>query len=139
MLDEDIAELQGMKTSTFNREMKRQQHLFVSDSRFRLTSGEFNTVKLHLGTSDVHGGRRYPPYVYTERGVEIVLSVLRKKHSTQVGVAINRILSSLREIQKSTTELARKFEELAKTDVLPLTIARDVLPGVIHLERRGFR
>ncbi|MDD5542211.1 MAG: ORF6N domain-containing protein [Acidobacteriia bacterium] len=133
VLDEDIAQLQGMKTSSFNREMKRHQNLFPPDSRFRLTPEEFKSLKSQSGDSKAQGGRRYPPYVYTEGGLEIVLKVLKKKHSAQVGVAINKILDNLNEIQKSTSELARKLEELAKTNILPLKIVSDALPGLVQL------
>lgn len=136
VLDEDIAQLQGMKTSSFNREMKRHQALFPEDSRFRLTPEEFSSLKSQSGLSRAQGGRRYPPYAYTESGLEIVLSVLKRKHSAQVELAINRILDNLHEIQKSTGELARKLEELAKTNILPLKIVSDALPGLVHLSRK---
>lgn len=136
ILDEDIAQLQGMNTSRFNREMKRHLHLFPPDSKFRLTSEEFRTLRLHSSTSKAQGGRRHPPYVYTERGLQVVLSVLKRKHSTQVSLAVNNILENLHEIQKWTSELACKLEELAKTDILPLKIVSDAFPGVIPLPRR---
>jgi hypothetical protein len=140
ILDEGIAQLQGMKTSCFNRDMKSHQHLFRSDDRFWLTPEEFTTVRLHSERSNGQGGRRYLPNVDTERGVEIVLSVLKREHSAQVGVAINRILSNLHEILKSTTQLERKCDELAKTNILTFPFierfaAADALSRAAELSR----
>jgi hypothetical protein len=57
------------------------------------------------------GGRRYPPYAFTELGVAMLSSVLRSKAAIQVNVAIMRRFVKVREILATHRDLARKVQE----------------------------
>lgn len=63
------------------------------------------------------GGRRYPPFAFTEQGVAMLSSVLRSERAVLVNVEIMRAFVRLRRILASNAELARKLNELeAKYD-----------------------
>lgn len=51
----------------------------------------------------------YLPYVFTQEGVAMLLSVLRSKRAIQVNVAIMRAFVRLRQLLESNEELNRKF------------------------------
>ena len=61
-----------------------------------------------------HGGRRYPPYVFTEQGVAMLSSVLRSQRAVQVNVAIMRAFVTLRRMIATNDTLARKLDELER-------------------------
>jgi len=44
---------------------------------FQLSQDEFESLRLHFGTSNSRGGRRYPPFAFTEHGVTMLSSVVR--------------------------------------------------------------
>ena len=60
------------------------------------------------------GGRRYPPYAFTEQGVAMLSSVLSSKRAVRVNVEIMRAFVRLRKILASHADLARKLDSLER-------------------------
>ncbi len=60
------------------------------------------------------GGRRYPPYAFTEQGVAMLSSVLRSERAVKVNIEIMRAFVRMRRMLISHEKLARKIEELEK-------------------------
>ena len=58
------------------------------------------------------GGRRTPPYAFTEQGVAMLSSVLHSERAAQVNVEIMRTFVRLRELLSSHADLARKLTAL---------------------------
>jgi hypothetical protein len=58
------------------------------------------------------GGRRTPPYAFTEQGVAMLSSVLHSERAAQVNVEIMRTFVRLRELLSSHVDLARKLTSL---------------------------
>ena len=58
------------------------------------------------------GGRRYPPYAFTEQGVAMLSSVLGSERAVAVNIEIMRAFVRMRELLSSTKELARRFAQL---------------------------
>jgi hypothetical protein len=58
------------------------------------------------------GGRRYPPFAFTEQGVAMLSSVLRSKRAIQVNVEIMRAFVQLRRLLTSNTDLSKKLAQL---------------------------
>jgi len=78
---------------------------------FQLTEEEFGDLRSQIVTSS-WGGRRTPPYAFTEQGVAMLSSVLRSERAVQVNIAIMRVFVRLREVLASHAELRRKIEEM---------------------------
>lgn len=111
MLDSDLARLYDVKTGALVRAMKRNIDRFPGDFSFQLTEEEFENLKCQTGISNQWGGRRSPPYAFTEQGVAMLSSVLRSPQAVQVNVAIMRTFVRMREILATHKDLARKVEE----------------------------
>ena len=60
------------------------------------------------------GGRRYPPYAFTEQGVAMLSSVLRSDRAVRVNIEIMRAFVRLRQMLEGHKELAKKLENLEK-------------------------
>jgi hypothetical protein len=52
---------------------------FPNDFAFQLSNEEWINLKFQIGTSSSHGGRRTPPFVFTEQGVAMLSSVYKQK------------------------------------------------------------
>lgn len=76
MLDSDMADLYGVETGALVRAMKRNNDRFPEDFVFELTEDEFGNLRCQIGISSQWGGRRRPPYAFTEQGVAMLSSVL---------------------------------------------------------------
>jgi len=72
MLDADLAALYGVETGQLVRAVKRNISRFPQDFMFPHSKDEFENLRCHFGTSSQWGGRRYPPYAFTEQGVAML-------------------------------------------------------------------
>lgn len=115
MLDSDLARLYGVTTFNLNKAVKRNLDRFPGDFMFQLNAKEFDSLRFQSGMSKTgRGGRRYPPYAFTEQGVAMLSSVLNSKCAVQVNIEIMRAFVRLREILATHKDLARKLEQLEK-------------------------
>jgi len=114
MLDSVLAELYGVETGSLTRAVRRNEGRFPSDFMFQLSRQEFEDLKRQSGISSGWGGRRYPPYAFTEQGVAMLSSVLHSKRAVQVNIEIMRTFVQLRQILATHTDLARKLSTLEK-------------------------
>jgi hypothetical protein len=112
MLDADLAKMYNVATGALVRAVKRNSARFPEDFAFQLTPEEFTNLKCHFGISSSWGGRRRPPYAFTEQGVAMLSSVLRSPRAAQVNVEIMRAFVRLRRLLDSHAELSRKLNEL---------------------------
>nr|NQU91843.1 ORF6N domain-containing protein [Bacteroidota bacterium] len=71
MLDSDLAELYGVETRRLNEQVKRNINRFPGDFMFQLTQEEFINLKSQIATSS-WGGRRKPPFAFTEHDNKII-------------------------------------------------------------------
>ncbi|MCG7861115.1 MAG: ORF6N domain-containing protein [Candidatus Thiodiazotropha endolucinida] len=111
MLDSDLAELYGVETGALVRAMKRNIERFPDDFSFQLTKEEFENLKCQIGISSQWGGRRTPPYAFTEHGALMLSSVLRSARAVEISISVVRTFTRLREMLALHKDVARKIEE----------------------------
>jgi len=113
ILDADIAAFYGVETGALNRAVKRNIDRFPLDFMFQLTKEEFENLRCQTGASSPWGGRRYPPYAFTEQGVAMLSSVLpRSKRAIQINIAIMRTFVYIRQALNTNKALAKKVAAL---------------------------
>ncbi len=111
MLDEDLAELYEVRTKRLNEQVKRNIDRFPKDFMFQLTMEEFENLKSQYATSS-WGGRRKPPYAFTEHGVLMLSTVLRSGRAVQVNIQIMRVFVRMRELLLNRQDLMLKVEQM---------------------------
>ena len=112
MLDRDLADLYGVTTRELVQAVKRNLDRFPGDFMCQLTAEEFTALRSQSVISNVRtgrGGRRYPPYAFTEQGVAMLSSVLHSPRAIRVNVEIMRAFVRLRGMLASHEDLARKL------------------------------
>jgi hypothetical protein len=122
ILDEELAALYEVETKELNRAVKRNLGRFPEDFMFQLAAEEFDNLRFQSGTSSLRsqigtsrwGGRRYPPYAFTEQGVAMLSSVLRSDRAIHVNIEIMRAFVRLRQLLATNVELARKLAALER-------------------------
>jgi len=117
ILDEELAFLYMVPTKVLVQAVKRNKDRFPPDFMFQLEKEEFASLRSQFVTSKLvggRGGRRYPPYEFTEEGIAMLSSVLNSPRAVKVNIEIMRAFVRLRKILASHVELARKLEELEK-------------------------
>jgi len=114
VLDEDLARLYGVETRRLNEQVRRNQARFPEDFLFRLTDAESASLPPRHAGAKGRGGRRYPPYAFTEHGALMVASVLNSERAVEVGVFVVRAFVRMRKMLAGRRELAQKLGELER-------------------------
>ena len=116
MLDTALAALYGVETKVLNQAVKRNLARFPADFMFQLTKEEFDALRSQNVTAKPagRGGRRTPPYAFTEQGVAMLSSVLRSQRAVQVNIQIMRTFVKLRRMLATHEEFARKLAALER-------------------------
>ena len=114
MLDADLAELYDVETFNLNKAVKRNIERFPSRFMFQLNKEEFEDLKFQFGISSSWGGRRTPPYAFTEQGVAMLSSVLRSKRAIQVNIQIMDAFVRMRQLIASHKGLMEKILAMEK-------------------------
>ena len=136
LLDADLATLYGVETSALNRAVKRHTDRFPADFMFQLTASEWQNLKCQIGISSQHGGRRVPPYVFTEQGIAMLSSVLNAPRAVQVNIAIMRTFVQLRRLMDSNRDLARRIDALEARYDEQFTAVFDAIKQLITEDRQ---
>lgn len=115
LLDSDLADLYGVETRVLVQAIQRNADRFPEDFMFQLSKKEFDDLRSqNVTSSSAWGGRRYPPYAFTEQGVGMLSSVLRSPRAVKVNIEIMRAFVRLRQMLASHAELAGKLDELER-------------------------
>ena len=112
IVDSDLAALYGTTTKRLNEQVKRNSARFPEDFMFRLTKREWQNLRSQNATSRSWGGRRYPPYVFTEHGAVMAANVINSEMAIQMSVAVVRAFVRMRRMALSVEGLARKMQAL---------------------------
>jgi phage regulator Rha-like protein len=144
MLDADLATLYGVETKALVRAVKRNLDRFPEDFMFQLTKAEFDNLRYQSGTSSSWGGRRFPPYAFTQHGVTMLSSVLQSERAVQVNIEVVRTFVRLRRILATHESLARKLATLEKKYDAQFRMVFDAIrelmaPPPANKRRIGFR
>jgi hypothetical protein len=113
LFDAELAVLYGVETRTLIQAVQRNRARFPADFMFQLNAAEWLALRSQFVMSKAgRGGRRYPPYAFTEQGVAMLSSVLGSERAIAVNIEIMRAFVRMRELLSSTKELARRFAQL---------------------------
>ncbi|MGH9827152.1 MAG: ORF6N domain-containing protein, partial [Blastocatellia bacterium] len=106
-------------TFRLNEQVKRNLKRFPPDFMFQLTAQETAALTSQIAISNKgRGGRRVPPYAFTEQGIAMLSSVLNSERAIQVNIEIMRAFVRMRSILAVNRELAKRIERLEKTTTL---------------------
>jgi hypothetical protein len=115
ILAADLAALYGVEVKALNQAVKRNRDRFPADFMFQLTTAEAQILRSQSVTSrSGHGGRRIPPFAFTEQGVAMLSSVLRSERAVRANIEIMRAFVRLRALLQQNAELATKLAALEK-------------------------
>lgn len=125
MLDADLASIYGYTTKAFNQQVKNNIEKFDDDFRFQLTKIEYEEIlrskiltskifptscesiesenQLYLRSKNLtsnagkKGGRQYLPYVFTEQGIYMLMTVLKGKLAVEQSKALIRTFKGMKD------------------------------------------
>ena len=112
ILDRDLTRLYQVEVAQMNRQVKRNIERFPEDFMFRITKDEYDGLKCHFGISNLRGGERSLPYVFTEQGVSMLAGLLRSQIAINANIAIIRAFTAMRRFITYNATYCSRFERL---------------------------
>ena len=114
MLDADLAEIYGYSTKAFNQQVKNNIERFAEDFRFQLSKKEVeelrsknltaitgvNDAKIlrcKNYTTNISTMSRSNPFVFTEQGIYMLMTVLKGDMAVQQSMALIRLFKQMKE------------------------------------------
>ena len=114
MLDADLAEIYGYTTKAFNRQVKNNIGRFAEDFRFQLSKSEVDELRSKIltaiiGANDTENLRcknctanlstmsRSCPFVFTEQGIYMLMTVLKGDLAVQQSMALIRLFKQMKD------------------------------------------
>ena len=114
MLDADLAEIYGYSTKAFNRQVKNNIDRFAEDFRFQLSKSEVDELRSKIltaitGANNTENLRcknctanlstmsRSCPFVFTEQGIYMLMTVLKGDLAVQQSMALIRLFKQMKD------------------------------------------
>ena len=130
MLDFDLARIYGYKTRDFNNQVKHNIDRFPSDFMFQLSQQELNSIlRLKKSTAneknlrskksianELSSKRRYNPYAFTEKGIYMLMTVLRGELAIRQSIALIRLFEKMKSYIVTSNNLTTAGELLKLTN-----------------------
>lgn len=116
MLDVDLADIYGYETKSFNRQVKNNIQKFEgNDFMFQLTDEELEEVlrckNCTLNKGEGRGKHvKYNPYVFTEQGIYMLMTVLRGELAIKQSRALVRTFKKMKDYILDNRELIGQRE-----------------------------
>ena len=117
ILDTDLAELYGVP-------VKRNIERFPADFMFQLTVDEWVVLRSQIATtktylvdsksdeSEARGGRRTPPYAFTEHGAIMASTILSSPEAVRMSMYVVRAFIKQREFLMANADLLKRLAEI---------------------------
>jgi len=97
MLDRDLAEIYGYSTKAFNQQVKNNLSKFDETFRFQLSFTELQALRSNFLTANVHAKSRTLPYVFTEQGIYMLMTILKGDLATRQSIALIKLFKKLKD------------------------------------------
>lgn len=97
LLDADLAEVYGYELKAFNQQVKRNIERFQNDMMFQLSDNEVEYLRSQFVTANISSKSRSNPYVFTEQGVYMLMTVLKGELAVRQSIALVRTFKRMKD------------------------------------------
>ena len=139
LLDKDVAKLYDIEPKKLRQQLKRNIEKFPKDYAFQLSDSQFEIMVSQNVTPSKKEFGGSIPYVFTEKGLYMVATILKSKNALHATFAIIETFSNIRKLSRNINSinenqtkeehqaLVAESNELLETiiDVEPVRALRD--------------
>ena len=112
LLDADLAEVYGYELKAFNQQVKRNIERFQNDMMFQLSDNEVEYLRSQFVTANISSKSRSNPYVFTEQGVYMLMTVLKGELAVRQSIALVRTFKRMKDYILENCDLIGQREIL---------------------------
>lgn len=97
MLDSDLAKIYGYETKRLNEQVKRNKRKFPDDFMFQLIDEEVKNLWSQNATANINSMSRSNPFVFTEQGIYMLMTVLRGELAYAQSIVLIRVFKAMKD------------------------------------------
>ena len=112
LLGADLAEVYGYELKAFNQQVKRNIERFQNDMMFQLSDDEVEYLRSQFVTANISSKSRSNPYVFTEQGVYMLMTVLKGELAVRQSIALVRTFKKMKDYILENRDLIGQREML---------------------------
>ena len=112
LLDADLAEVYGYELKAFNQQVKSNIERFQNDMMFQLSDDEVEYLRSQFVTANISSKSRSNPYVFTEQGVYMLMTVLKGELAVRQSIALVRTFKKMKDYILENRDLIGQREML---------------------------
>ena len=127
ILDSDLASVYRIQTRVLVQAVKRHAERFPVDFLLHLTPVEAASLRSQSVISKPgRGGRRYPPFAFTEHGALMAATILNSPRAVAMSLYVIRAFVKMREDLAANAAILKRLAEIDKTLLIHDAGLRDI-------------
>lgn len=105
LLDKDVAALYEVEPKKLRQQVKRNIEKFPKDYAYQVTKKELEIMVSHNVTPSLQEFGGSLPYIFTEKGLYMVATILKSKSATNATFAIIETFAKLKKLSKNLNSI----------------------------------
>ena len=113
MLSTDLAEIYGYEHKRFTEQIRNNIERFEPDFMWKLDDHEVEDLRTKISSANISSKSRTNPYVFTEQGIYMLMTVLKGELAVQQSKTLIRLFKAMKDhlISSSPLQLPYRFIE----------------------------
>jgi len=132
LLDKDVAILYEIEPKKLRQQVKRNINKFPSDYAYQLSENDLDImVSQNVTPSKQHFGGSLP-YVFTEKGLYMVATILKSKKATEATFTIIETFAKVKELSRNINAIMKTDNEAKQKELA--NKSNKILEEIIEIE-----
>ena len=132
LLDKEVAKLYGIEPKKLRQQLKRNLEKFPKDYAFQLSDEQLETMVSQNVTPSKKEFGGSLPYVFTEKGLYMVATILKSKNAVQATFTIIETFSNIRKLSRNINSINENQTQEEQQTML--TESTELLETIIEIE-----
>lgn len=132
LLDKDIAKLYDIEPKKLRQQLKRNIEKFPKDYAFQLSNEEFEIMVSQNVTPSKKEFGGSLPYVFTEKGLYMVATILKSKNALEATFTIIETFARVKELSRNINSIMKTTDEEAQKELAQKS--NKILEEIIEIE-----
>ena len=117
LLDKDVALLYGIEPKRLKEQLKRNIEKFPQDYAYQLSNEEFEAMVSHFATPSKKSFGGTNPWVFTEKGLYMVATILKSKNALQATFSIIETFAKIKKLSRNINAIMQTTDEILQQEL----------------------
>jgi len=132
LLDKDVAELYDIEPKRLREQLKRNIEKFPKEYAYQVSDKELKLMVSQNATPSKQQLGGANPWVFTEKGLYMVATILKSKNAINATFTIIETFSKIKELSRSINGIMKTTDEVAQQELAQKS--NEILEEIIDIE-----